>query len=54
MTELEKQNAELRDALASCVKLIDSLLPQMGNLVIDIGLLNDTLLKARPLLQEQE
>lgn len=38
------------EALGMAVELIDSLLPQMGRVSVDVGLLNDTLIKARPLL----
>jgi hypothetical protein len=44
--------SEVAEALDMAVELIDSLLPQMGRVSVDVGLLNDTLIKARPLLAQ--
>ena len=48
------QPAELQNALALCVKAIDSLLPHIGRIPADIGLINDALCAARPLLVRPE
>ena len=53
MLELEEKNHELEEALANAVKLIDSILPQMGRIAVDIGLLNKTLIQSRPLIAKE-
>ena len=54
MLSLEEKNHELEEALQNCVKLIDSILPQMGKIAVDIGLLNDTLIQSRTLLDTEK
>ena len=41
---------ELQTALALCVRAIDNLLPGAAHIPADIGLINEALLKARPLV----
>lgn len=43
---------ELQEALALCVQAIDHLLPGARHIVADIGLINDALCAARPLLHD--
>lgn len=43
-------NAALANALALCVESLDQLLPYLGKVPADIGLLNDALVSARPTL----
>ena len=43
-------DAGLIEALALCVKSLDQLLPYLGKVPADIGLLNDALMAARPAL----
>jgi hypothetical protein len=43
---------DLRDALELCVQSLDQLLPFLGKIPADIGLLNNALVKARPLLDD--
>lgn len=42
--------ADLQAALALCVEALDSLLPHLARVPADIGLINDALVAARPLL----
>ena len=41
--------SQLEQALALCVRAIDNLLPGAARIPCDIGLINEALLKARPL-----
>lgn len=43
---------ELHAALGLCVKAIENLLPGARHIVADIGLINDALCAAQPLLEE--
>ena len=49
--QLADENAKLRQALGLCVASLDQLLPHLGKVPADIGLLNEALCKARPLLK---
>lgn len=49
--QLADENAKLRLALGLCVDSLDQLLPHLGKVPADIGLLNEALCKARPLLK---
>lgn len=40
------------EALQACVEFIDSIMPHLGKVPANIGLLNDALLMARPLIEE--
>lgn len=40
------------EALKACVKFIDSIIPHLDKVPANIGLLNDALLMARPLIEE--
>lgn len=42
---------ELQAALALCVQAIDELLPGMPKIPCDVGLINEALIKARPLVE---
>jgi len=44
---------ELEAALAKCVASLDQLLPYLAKVPADVGLLNDALVAARPLLESQ-
>ena len=48
---LMEENERLRQALGLCVDSLDQLLPHLGKVPADIGLLNEALCKARPLLK---
>lgn len=48
---LADENAKLRLALGLCVDSLDQLLPHLGKVPADVGLLNEALCKARPLLK---
>lgn len=50
--ELVAHADELRKALALCVRAIDNLLPGAAHIPCDIGLINEALLKARPLVRD--
>ena len=52
MSENFDEDLKLRSLLLNCVTLIDQLLPGVGNCVVDVGLLNDTLIKVRPEIQD--
>lgn len=43
---------ELQKALALCVEAIDNLLPGAQHIPCDVGLINQALINARPLLEE--
>ena len=45
-------NEAMRDALTLCVKAIDHLLPGTKHIVCDVGLINQALIAARPLIEE--
>lgn len=45
--------ADLRHALAKCVASLDQLLPYLAKVPVDVGLLNDALMAARPLLEKR-
>lgn len=44
---------ELREALTKCVASLDQLLPYLAKVPADVGLLNDALMAARPLLEKR-
>lgn len=46
--DLQAENAQLRSALTKCVASLDQLLPHLGKVPADVGLLNEALLAARP------
>lgn len=48
---LEKERDALRAALIKTVASLDQLLPHAGKIPADVGLLNDALVAARPLLE---
>ena len=50
--ELIAQAPAMQEALALCVAAIDTLLPGARHIPADIGLINEALMKARPLLEE--
>lgn len=50
--ELVAQAPELKAALAKCVASLDQLLPYLAEVPADVGLLNDALMAARPLLED--
>ena len=45
--------ADLRHALTLCVASLDQLLPYLAKVPADVGLLNDALMAARPLLESE-
>lgn len=47
------QAFELEQALAKCVASLDQLLPYLAKVPADVGLLNDALMAARPLLEKR-
>ena len=49
--QLADENAKLRLALGLCVDSLDQLLPHLHKVPADIGLLNEALCSARPLLK---
>jgi hypothetical protein len=51
--ELHELVAELQGALAKCVASLDQLLPYLAKVPADVGLLNDALVAARPLLEKR-
>lgn len=48
---LTEENERLRQALGLCVASLDQLLPHLGKVPADVGLLNEALCSARPLLK---
>ena len=52
MAHLAGEYSELEQALALCVRAIDNLLPGARHIPADIGLINEALLKARPLVED--
>lgn len=48
---LHANHRELQAALALCVQAIDELLPGMPKIPCDVGLINEALIKARPLVE---
>lgn len=44
---------ELQATLGMCVKAIDELLPGMAKIPCDVGLINEALIKARPLTNRE-
>lgn len=57
LLEGKVQDAEtihvLEQALAKCVASLDQLLPYLANVPADVGLLNEALVAARPLLESE-
>lgn len=57
LLEGKVQDAEtihvLEQALAKCVASLDQLLPYLAKVPADVGLLNDALMAARPLLEKR-
>lgn len=51
---LMEENERLRKALGLCVASLDQLLPHMGKIPANIGLLNEALCKSRPLLESKQ
>ena len=51
IAELEAENKKLKEIVNDYDTLITSIMPQMGGIAIDVGLLNDTLIKASPYLE---
>lgn len=51
--EKDPGEAKTLDALRKCVASLDQLLPHLSKVPADIGLLNDALVTARPLLEGQ-
>ena len=51
MARLAGAYSELEQALALCIRAIDNLLPGATRIPADIGLINQALLKARPLVE---
>jgi hypothetical protein len=49
---VEPDLAPYKAALALCVESLDQLIPYLGKVPADIGLLNDALCAARPLLDK--
>lgn len=47
-----KARTELEEALALCVAAIDQLLPGAKHIPCDVGLINQALITARPLIEE--
>lgn len=50
--ELIARQDNLQEALALCVKAIDHLLPGAKHIPCDVGLINQALIAARPLIEE--
>lgn len=46
------ENNRLRAAVGQCVRAIDQLLPGMRHIPCDVGLINQALITARPLIEE--
>lgn len=51
MTRLTEEFIEVEKALALCVRAIDELLPGAKHIPCNVGLINDALIKARPLTE---
>ena len=51
VVHLMGEYSDLRKTLALCVRAIDNLLPGVVHIPADIGLINEALLKARPLVE---
>lgn len=51
---LMEENERLRKALGLCVASLDQLLPHMGKVPADVGLLNAALCASRPLLEKSK
>lgn len=51
---LMEENDRLRKALGACVASLDQLLPHLGKVPADVGLLNSALCAARPLLEDKQ
>lgn len=54
LTDVAEENGQLLAALAKCVASLDQLLPHLAKVPADIGLLNDALMAARPLLDDTQ
>lgn len=52
LTDVAEENGQLLAALAKCVASLDQLLPYLAKVPADVGLLNDALTAARPLLED--
>lgn len=48
----EERTKELEEALSMGFKFVDSIIPQLGRVACDIGLLNDFMVKSRKLVEE--
>lgn len=54
LTDVAEENGQLLAALAKCVASLDQLLPYLAKVPADVGLLNDALMAARPLLDDTQ
>lgn len=54
LTDVAEENGQLLAALAKCVASLDQLLPYLAKVPADVGLLNDALTAARPLLDDTQ
>lgn len=52
LARLAGEYSELQAALALCVQAIDNLLPGAAKIPCDVGLINEALIKARPLAED--
>ena len=51
--DTHEENGQLLAALIKCVASLDQLLPYLAKVPADVGLLNDALMAARPLLESE-